>query len=81
MESVKKVAELFFEIQLNCSLEKPKEGLYVAIAKNAEAQGYTLCINSSIIPKSSLGCIESIVQKYKLRMNKSTEYLVIYKPK
>ncbi|MDH5782920.1 MAG: hypothetical protein OEZ35_04560 [Candidatus Bathyarchaeota archaeon] len=81
MKTVKKVAELFFEIEVNCSLEKPKEGLYVAIGKDAEAEGYTLCINSSIIPESSYECIESIIQKYKLRMKKSKEYLVIYKPK
>jgi hypothetical protein len=77
---LKEATDLHLEISSKCSLKKPKEGLFIDIG-HVDAEGHILRIDMSIIDESSRNCIESIVEKHKLKMAKSEGYLVIYTPR
>lgn len=85
--NLKEIGDLHTEISLKCSLKEPKEGLYVSIiiphpaVYDSEAEGCKLSINASIVDEPALNCIKSIIQKHKLKLKKTSDSLVIYKPR
>ena len=84
--NLKEISDLFLEITSKCSFKKLK-GLYMGIdipnphVYDAETEGCKLRINTLIVNESSRSCIKSIVEKRKLRVTETQEYLVIYKPR
>ena len=72
----KEAIELLLAISVSCPLKTPKKGLFMAI--RAEPEGYASIISLSIIGEPSHKCIKSIVQKRKLQMKETKDYLVIY---
>jgi len=72
----KEAIELLLAISVSCPLKTPEKGLFMAI--RAEPEGYASIISLSIIGEPSRKCIKSIVQKRKLQMKETRDYLVIY---
>jgi hypothetical protein len=70
-----------------CSLKESKDidGMFMSVPNrnihDAESKGYKYCIKKTLINEPSRNCIKSIVEKHKLRMKESQEYLVIYTPR
>ena len=81
----KDAVDLFLEISSACSFKKPKEGLFEAIdipysaLHDASAEGCKLRFDMSIIDESSRKCLNSIVEKHKLKMTESKGFLLIHK--
>ena len=81
----KDAVDLFLEISSTCSFKKAKEGLFEAIdipssaLHDASAEGCKLRFDTSIIDESSRKCLNSIVEKHKLKMTESKGFLLIHK--
>ena len=81
----KDAVDLFLEISSTCSFKKTKEGLFEAIGipssalHDASAVGCKLRFDTSFIDVSSRKCLNSIVEKHKLKMTESKGFLLIHK--
>lgn len=76
------VSDLIREV-FGCPLKSEELGdIFISVPNpkvyDAESEGYKLCIKKAIVNESSRDCIQSIVEKRKLKMKESKGYLVIY---
>lgn len=80
------VNDLIDEV-FECSLKESKEigDMFISFPNprvyDAESKGYKLCIRKTLVAELSRDCIKSIVEKHKLKLKESQEYLIIYTPR
>lgn len=80
------ITDLINEI-FECSLMERKEirDMFISFPNprvyDAESKGYKLCLRKTLVNESSRDCIKSIVEKHKLKLKESQEYLIIYTPR